>query len=241
MQPRSSGSSVRRALSACSSTTPATARAARSRSSRSTMRGRQFETNVFGLVRLTQLVLPGMREQGWGRIVNVSSMGGELTFPAGGWYHATKHAVEAISDALRIELPVRDRGRRDPAGPDPDALRRGGRRIDRGRRRGVCSASTRPSVRRPRVPTTARSHARRGGGPETVAKAIERAVTAKRPRTRYRVTPSARLFINDSPPPPRTAAGTRSSAAATRGRRRRGSARRGCRTSSAAGRPTTFR
>src|SRR5438105_9793939 len=57
---------------------------------------RQFETNVFGLVRLCQLALPGMRRQGWGRIVNVSSMGGKLVFPGGGFYHGTKHAVEAI-------------------------------------------------------------------------------------------------------------------------------------------------
>src|SRR2546429_317909 len=65
---------------------------------------RQFETNVFGLLRLTQLALPGMRAQGWGRIVNVGSMGGRLTFPGGGLYHATKHALEAISDALRFEV-----------------------------------------------------------------------------------------------------------------------------------------
>ena len=65
---------------------------------------RQFETNVFGLVRLTQLVLPGMRGQEWGRVVNVGSMGGRFTFPGGGFYHASKHAVEAISDALRLEV-----------------------------------------------------------------------------------------------------------------------------------------
>ncbi len=65
---------------------------------------RQFETNVFGLVRLTQLVLPGMRQKSWGRIVNLSSMGGRFTLPGGGFYHATKHAVEAISDALRLEV-----------------------------------------------------------------------------------------------------------------------------------------
>src|SRR5881296_1871070 len=64
----------------------------------------QFETNVFGLVRLTQLVLPAMRRQGWGRIVNISSMGGKLTLPGGAFYHATKHAVEALSDALRFEV-----------------------------------------------------------------------------------------------------------------------------------------
>src|SRR5271168_266558 len=65
---------------------------------------RQFETNVFGAVRLTQLVLEKMRAQRWGRIVNVGSMGGRLTFPGAGHYHATKHALEAISDALRFEL-----------------------------------------------------------------------------------------------------------------------------------------
>jgi NADP-dependent 3-hydroxy acid dehydrogenase YdfG len=64
----------------------------------------QFETNLFGLVRLTQLVLPGMRRAGRGRIVNIGSMGGRLTFPGGGIYHATKHALEAISDALRFEV-----------------------------------------------------------------------------------------------------------------------------------------
>lgn len=65
---------------------------------------RQFETNVFGLVRMTQLVLPAMRRQRFGRIVNLSSMGGRFTLPGGGFYHATKHAVEAISDALRLEV-----------------------------------------------------------------------------------------------------------------------------------------
>jgi NADP-dependent 3-hydroxy acid dehydrogenase YdfG len=65
---------------------------------------RQFETNVFGLVRMCQLVLPGMRRQRSGRIINLSSMGGKLTFPGGGMYHGTKHAVEAISDALRFEV-----------------------------------------------------------------------------------------------------------------------------------------
>jgi NADP-dependent 3-hydroxy acid dehydrogenase YdfG len=65
---------------------------------------RQFETNVFGLVRLTQLVLPGMRERRSGRIVNISSMGGRATLPGGAFYHASKYAVEAISDALRMEV-----------------------------------------------------------------------------------------------------------------------------------------
>ena len=55
-------------------------------------------------MRMCQLVLPGMRDQGWGKIVNLGSMGGKLTFPGGGLYHATKYAVEAISDALRFEV-----------------------------------------------------------------------------------------------------------------------------------------
>jgi short-subunit dehydrogenase len=64
---------------------------------------RQFETNVFGLLRLTQLVLPGMRAAGHGRIITMSSMGGRMTLPGGGVYHASKYAVEALSDALRFE------------------------------------------------------------------------------------------------------------------------------------------
>ena len=65
---------------------------------------RQFETNVFGLLRMCQLVLPGMRARRSGRILNMSSMGGKLTFPGGGVYHSTKYAVEALSDALRFEV-----------------------------------------------------------------------------------------------------------------------------------------
>ena len=68
----------------------------------------QFETNVFGPLALCRLVLPGMRQQGWGKVVNISSMGGKFTFPGGGLYHATKYSIEALSDALRFE--VRDFG-----------------------------------------------------------------------------------------------------------------------------------
>ena len=108
---------------------------------------RQFETNVFGLARMCQLVLPSMRAAGAGRIVNIGSMGGRLTFPYGGYYHATKHAVEALSDALRFEVravrgpgdpvrtrpdPHRVRQHRSPgrwrATPDDVAVRRGRRR-----------------------------------------------------------------------------------------------------------------
>lgn len=64
---------------------------------------RQFEVNVFGLARLAQLVLPTMREQRSGTIVNISSVGGRIWTPVGGWYHATKHALEVLSDAMRVE------------------------------------------------------------------------------------------------------------------------------------------
>lgn len=64
----------------------------------------QFEVNLFGMARLTQLVLPTMRKKGAGTIVNISSMGGKIYTPLGAWYHATKHAVEGWSDCLRIEL-----------------------------------------------------------------------------------------------------------------------------------------
>ncbi len=65
---------------------------------------RQFEVNLFGLARLTQLILPHMRKQKSGRVINVSSVGGKIYTPLGAWYHATKHALEGWSDALRIEL-----------------------------------------------------------------------------------------------------------------------------------------
>lgn len=64
---------------------------------------RQFEVNLFGLARLTQLALPHMRARGAGSIINISSIAGKISMPTGGWYHASKHALEAYSDALRLE------------------------------------------------------------------------------------------------------------------------------------------
>ena len=64
----------------------------------------QFEVNLFGLARLTQLVLPHMRKQNFGRIINTSSVGGKIYTPLGSWYHATKHALEGWSDCLRLEV-----------------------------------------------------------------------------------------------------------------------------------------
>jgi NAD(P)-dependent dehydrogenase (short-subunit alcohol dehydrogenase family) len=65
---------------------------------------RQFETNVFGLLRMSQLVLPGMRHRGQGRIINVSSVGGEVSMPGAGAYTMSKYAVESLTDTLRFEV-----------------------------------------------------------------------------------------------------------------------------------------
>jgi NADP-dependent 3-hydroxy acid dehydrogenase YdfG len=158
---------------------------------------RQFETNVFGLLRMCQLVLPGMRAQRWGKIVNLSSMGGRLTFPGGGLYHATKYAVEAISDALRFEvrgfgvdviiiepgLIVTKFG--EVAAGSVQSAEADGAYADFNRR---VAKLTEEAYRGPL--------AKLGAGPEAVARAIEGAITASRPRARYPVTASAHLMIN---------------------------------------------
>ena len=159
---------------------------------------RQFETNVFGLVRMCQLVLPGMRAQQSGRIVNVSSMGANFTFPGGGLYHATKYAVEAISDALRFEVAgfgihvvIVQPGliRTGFADAATDAIRSSTPAEGPYASFNAAVAGSTKSVYE-RGPL-----ARLGGGPETVARTIERAITAKSPKIRYRVTPSARLLV----------------------------------------------
>jgi NAD(P)-dependent dehydrogenase (short-subunit alcohol dehydrogenase family) len=155
---------------------------------------RQFETNVFGLLRMSQLVLPGMRREGRGRIVNVSSMGGKLTFPGGGIYHATKHAVEAISDAMRFE--VRGFGVQVVV-IEPGLIRTnfGDAAVASVPREGGPYGEFNSAV----ASTTAGAYdgplGRLGAGPEAVAKVIERALTADRPRTRYKVTASARVLM----------------------------------------------
>ena len=156
----------------------------------------QFETNVFGLTRLTQLVLPGMRRAGRGRIVNVSSMGGRLVFPGGGFYHASKYAVEAVSDALRQE--VRQFGV-DVAVVEPGLIRTGF---------GAVAASTLGAGADPTGPyhrmvaavdaSMAKSYRNPAlaAPPDAVAKVIERAVVARRPRTRYLVTATAWAMVH---------------------------------------------
>jgi short-subunit dehydrogenase len=152
---------------------------------------RQFETNVFGLLRLTQLVLPGMRERRSGTIVNVSSMGGKLVFPGGGAYHATKYAVEAMSDALRMEVK--------PFGIDVVCVEPGLIRTEFGATAagGVDEsgpyADFNAAVARSTRDVYTGPLSRFGGDADAVAAAIEKALT--HPRPRVPVTASARLFI----------------------------------------------
>jgi NAD(P)-dependent dehydrogenase (short-subunit alcohol dehydrogenase family) len=158
----------------------------------------QFETNVFGLVRLTQLVLPKMREQRWGKVVNLSSMGGKLVFPGGGFYHATKYAVEAISDALRFE--VRGFGI-DVVIVEPGLIRTAfGETVAQGMTPEITSDGPYSDFNARVAQSTVSVYesgplARLGGPPEAVAKVIEKAISARRPRPRYVVTPSARILI----------------------------------------------
>jgi NAD(P)-dependent dehydrogenase (short-subunit alcohol dehydrogenase family) len=159
---------------------------------------RQFETNVFGGLRLTQLVLPGMRRRGRGTIVNVSSMGGRLTFPYFGIYHASKYALEAISDALRMEVAgfgvkvvlvepglIRTNfGQASIQSSSPEP------------RRDSPYASFSRHMARATLETYQRGPlAALSGTPDDVALCIVRAVTTRHPRARYTVSPSATLMI----------------------------------------------
>jgi NADP-dependent 3-hydroxy acid dehydrogenase YdfG len=158
---------------------------------------RQFETNVFGLLRMCQLVLPGMRDQGWGKIVNLSSMGGRLTFPGGGLYHATKYAVEALSDALRFEVSGFGV---DVIIIEPGLIITKFGEVAAGSVQGTSEdgayAEFNRSVARLTEQAYKGSMAKLGSGPEAVANVIARAISARRPRARYPVTASAHLLIN---------------------------------------------
>jgi NAD(P)-dependent dehydrogenase (short-subunit alcohol dehydrogenase family) len=160
---------------------------------------RQFETNVFGLVRLTQLVLPKMRGQRWGRIVNVGSMGGLLSFPGAGHYHATKHALEALSDAMRFELRgfgidvvLLEPGliTTDFAGAATTAMTRATSATGEGPYARFNAAVGALTTRAYQGPMS-----RLGAGPDRVARVIERAITRRRPPPRITITPSAKVTI----------------------------------------------
>lgn len=158
---------------------------------------RQFETNVFGLIRMSQLVLPGMRRAGHGHIVNIGSVGGKLTFPGGGIYHATKHAVEAISDAMRFEVQgfgvhviLIEPGLITTSFADAATSSMSDLDVDGpyGRFNHSVSEAMDSIYRGPVAKFL-------GGGPDTVAKTIRKALDAGRPKARYTVTPSAKLAL----------------------------------------------
>jgi NADP-dependent 3-hydroxy acid dehydrogenase YdfG len=157
----------------------------------------QFETNVFGLVRMTQLVLGAMRAQRWGKVVNIGSMGGRLTFPGAGLYHATKYSLEAISDALRFE--VKGFGI-DVVLIEPGLI------VTEFAATAVAKAGEAATADGPYAEFDAAVSAlttgvyespmrHLGGGPDVVAKAIEKAISRRRARSRVPVTASARLSI----------------------------------------------
>ena len=154
---------------------------------------RQFEVNVFGLARLCQLVLPMMRAQKSGKIVNVTSIGGKIWEPLGAWYHATKFAVEGLSDCLRVEAA--------PFGVDvivvePDAIRTEWAGIARDGLLQMSGGSAYAELakRHARMLATADTSSL-ASPPEVVARTIVRAVTARRPKTRYATGGGARTIL----------------------------------------------
>ena len=155
---------------------------------------RQFEVNVFGLARLTQLVTPHMREQASGRIVNISSIGGKYYEPFGAWYHATKFAVEGFSDSLRMELK--------PFGIDvvliePGPILTEWNEIARDslleRSGGTAYGKY---ARRAHKVLTEFDKPGRASKPEAVARKIRKAATTRRPAARYPVGRGARIITS---------------------------------------------
>jgi short-subunit dehydrogenase len=172
---------------------------------------RQFETNFFGLVRLTQLVLPGMRQRHSGRIVNVSSMGGRATLPGGAFYHASKYAVEALSDALRVEVapfgidvvliepgPVRTPWN-DTAAATLTAASPGSAALAAPGPGAAAAADPYAAFKAAVGASFGTAHrgalGRLASTADDVAAVIARAATARRPRTRYLINPVARSVV----------------------------------------------
>lgn len=154
----------------------------------------QFETNVFGLLRMCQLVLPGMRRAGEGRILNISSMGGRLVFPGGGAYHATKYAVEAMSEAMRFEVGGFGV---DVVLIEPGLITTnfaetavGTTSVEEGP---YATFNTAVAAATAGIYEGPMRHL--GGGPDAVARKIEKVLSRRRTRTRYTVTASARLGL----------------------------------------------
>jgi NAD(P)-dependent dehydrogenase (short-subunit alcohol dehydrogenase family) len=157
-----------------------------------------FETNLFGMMRMCQLVLPGMRAQGWGRIVNVGSMNGRFTWPGMGSYCATKHAIEATSDALRHE--VRPFGVHvsliEPGMVTTAFGNRAAARRDAGADADGAYADYNQKVADTAANWQSGPMAKLACGPEDVAETIQKALDAgDRARARYRVAASAPIML----------------------------------------------
>lgn len=154
---------------------------------------RQLEVNLFGLARLSQLVLPTMRAQHSGRIINLSSVAGRTVIYFGGWYHVSKYSVEALSDAMRMELK--------PFGIDVVKIEPGAIKTDWG----LIAADhlKESSAGTPYEQEGTRwANAMRWGyssrylsSPSVITRAILRAVESRRPRTRYCTGRFARLML----------------------------------------------
>ncbi len=145
---------------------------------------RQIEVNIFGLARMTQLVLPHMRKNRYGKIVNISSMGGRVWTPFGAWYHATKHAVEGLSACLRLEVA--------PFGIDVIIIEPGGIKTDWGfiaadNLEKVSKNGAYEEVCAKAAKAMRATYSGNITPPEYIADCIAHAVTLKRPKTRYLV------------------------------------------------------
>ncbi|MDT5184194.1 MAG: hypothetical protein QOI29_2352 [Mycobacterium sp.] len=155
----------------------------------------QIEVNVSGLARLTQLVLPHMRAQRSGTIINISSMGGRFATPLGAWYHASKYAVEGLSDALRLEA--------EPLGIHVVLIEPGSIQTDWGSiaaKKLTATSGSGPygpqaAAVAARLENSSQPGARMTSTRSVIAKAILRAATARRPKTRYKVGYGARPMI----------------------------------------------
>ena len=151
----------------------------------------QFEVNIFGLARLTQLVLPTMRKQHSGKIINVSSIGGKLGEPHGSWYHATKFAVEGLSDSLRMELKQFGI---DVVVIEPGAIITEWNSIARENLLKV-SGNTDYKILANKHAIMLANADKRGSQPVVVAKTIVKAAMAKRPKTRYATGGGAKIIL----------------------------------------------
>jgi len=154
----------------------------------------QFEVNLFGLARLTQLVLPHMRSEKSGKIINLSSMGGKIYFPLGSWYHASKFALEGWSDCLRIEL-AQFNIKVVIIEPGAIATNFGNVTLDSLANRSANGPYSKMAAGMTKTLKDSYGKNNTSSPPSVVAKAIVRAVNSNRPKTRYAVGKYAKASI----------------------------------------------